>query len=160
MGHGGTDPQIFQTIARGVTGTEMPGNGNMSEGNLDGNRLPADTGSGTPVVERGDAVRGEQLYLAKNKGNCTQCHMIDGRAAGSGPICRALVARSVAALRREIHAERSAPVGYEPITVVMTTAGRSAAGRTRHVLSAAHDGTEAAVVFKRDVKDVVADKRR
>src|SRR4029453_4778928 len=29
--HGGSDPQIFQTIARGVTGTEMPANSNMSE---------------------------------------------------------------------------------------------------------------------------------
>ena len=29
--HGGSDAQLFRTIARGVPGTEMPGNVNMSE---------------------------------------------------------------------------------------------------------------------------------
>jgi cytochrome c oxidase cbb3-type subunit 3 len=163
--HGGADPQIFQTVALGVTGTEMPGNGNMSEEEIWMVIAYLRTlSSGSPVVERGDAVRGEQLYLAKDKGNCTQCHMIDGKGGRLGPnLSRIGAARSVAALEREIRKPSEVlPVGYEPITVIMTD-GRKIRGVRKNedtfsvqLMTATE---ELRSFFKRDVKEVVADEQ-
>ena len=61
--HGGSDGQIFRTIARGIPGTEMPGHGNMSEDEvwMVIAYLRTLSTPGAAPIERGDAARGEQL---------------------------------------------------------------------------------------------------
>jgi putative heme-binding domain-containing protein len=120
--HGGSDVQLFRTIKNGITGTEMPGNGNMSEEEvwMVISYLRTLSAPGTSAAERGDAARGEQLYWARDKGNCGQCHMIGARGGRLGPnLTRIGASRSVAALEREIRQPAEVvPVGFETVTVV------------------------------------------
>ena len=164
--HGGSDVQIFRTIARGVPGTEMPGHVNMSEEEvwMVIAYLRTLSTPGAPAVERGDVARGEQLYQAKNKGNCAQCHMIDGRGGRLGPnLSRIGASRSVAALEREIRRPGEViPVGFETVTVVMPD-GRKIRGLRKNedtfsiqIMTGAEDLRS---FFKRDVKDVVAEEQ-
>jgi putative heme-binding domain-containing protein len=164
--HGGSDTQIFQTIAKGVTGTEMPANVNMSEDEvwMVIAYLRTLSNPAGPAVERGDAARGEQLYLAKNKGNCAQCHMIDGKGGRLGPnLSRIGAARSVAALEREIRTPSEVmPVGFEAVTVVLPDGRRLRGVRKNEdtfsvqIMTAAE---ELRSFHKRDVKDVVSDEQ-
>ena len=120
--HGGSDGQIFQTIRAGVSGTEMPGNPNMSEEEIWMviTYLRTLSAPGGPAPERGDATRGEQLFWAKERGNCGQCHMIGARGGRIGPnLSRIGAARSAAALEREMRRPAEViPVGFETVTVV------------------------------------------
>jgi cytochrome c oxidase cbb3-type subunit 3 len=164
--HGGSDTQIFQTIAKGVTGTEMPANVNMSEEEIWMviAYLRTLSNPAGPAVERGDAARGEQLYFAKNKGNCTQCHMIDGQGGRLGPnLSRIGAARSVAALEREIrNPSEVMPVGFEAVTVVLPDGRRIRGVRKNEdtfsvqIMTAAE---ELRSFHKRDVKEVVSDEQ-
>ena len=161
--HGGSDVQLFRTIARGVPGTEMPGNNNMLEDEvwrvivyLRSVAVPA----GGP--ERGDAGRGEQLFWAKDKGNCGQCHMIDGRGGRFGPnLSRIGAARSAAALEREVRRPGEfIPVGYESVTVV-TRDGRKIRGTRKNEdtfsIQVMTGNEDILSFFKRDLKDVTPD---
>ncbi len=164
--HGGSDPQIFRTIARGITGTEMPGNNNMSEDEvwMVVAYLRTLSAPGGPAVERGDAARGEQLYQAKDKGNCAQCHMIDGRGGRLGPnLSRIGAARSVAALEREIRRPGEVmPVSFETITVV-TADGRRIRGVRKNEdtfsVQLMTGNEEVRSFFKRDLKEVIPEEQ-
>ncbi len=133
--HGGTDPQIFKTIRTGVPGTEMPGNPNMSEEEIWMviSYLRTLSAPGGAPVERGDAGRGEQIFWAKDGGNCGQCHMIGARGGRIGPnLSRIGAARSAAALEREIRRPAEViPVGFETVTVV-TKDGRRIRGARKN----------------------------
>lgn len=133
--HGGSDSQIFKTIQTGVTGTEMPANGNMSEEEIWMviAYLRTLSAPGGPAAERGDAARGDQWFWSKDKGNCSQCHMIGGRGGRIGPnLTRIGAARSVAALEREIRKPHEViPVGFETVTVV-TRDGRKIRGARKN----------------------------
>jgi cytochrome c oxidase cbb3-type subunit III len=164
--HGGSDAQLFRTIARGVPGTEMPGNVNMSEEEIWMviAYLRTLSAPGGAAVERGDAARGEQIYLAKDKGNCTQCHMIDGRGGRLGPnLSRIGASRSAAALEREIRRPAEViPVGFETVTVV-TADGRRIRGLRKNEdtfsVQIMTGSEELRSFFKRDVKEVVSDEQ-
>jgi alcohol dehydrogenase (cytochrome c) len=162
--HGGSDAQLFRTVARGVPGTEMPGNANMSEEEVWMvlaylRTLAAPTDS---RAERGDAARGEQLFWARDKGNCGQCHMVGARGGRIGPnLSRIGAARSTNALTQEIrNPNELIPVGFEAVTVV-TRDGRKVRGTRKsedpfsiQVMT----GNEDLLSFsKRDVREVVAD---
>jgi putative heme-binding domain-containing protein len=133
--HGGTDPQIFKTIRAGVPGTEMPGNPNMSEEEIWMviSYLRTLSAPGGAPVERGDAGRGEEIFWAKDRGNCGQCHMIGARGGRIGPnLSRIGAARSAAALEREIRRPAEViPVGFETVTVV-TKDGRRIRGARKN----------------------------
>ncbi len=120
--HGGSDAQLFQTIRAGIAGTEMPGHGNMSEEEIWMviTYLRTLSAPGGPAPERGDAGRGEQLFWARDRGNCGQCHMVGPRGGRIGPnLTRIGAARSVAALEREIRRPAEViPVGFETVTIV------------------------------------------
>jgi putative heme-binding domain-containing protein len=120
--HGGTDAQVFKTIRTGVPGTEMPGHPNMSEEEIwmVVSYLRTLSAPGGAPAERGDATRGEQIFWAKERGNCGQCHMIGGRGGRIGPnLSRIGAARSAVALEREIRRPAEViPVGFETVTVV------------------------------------------
>ena len=88
---------------------------------------------GGAPVERGDAGRGEQIFWAKDRGNCGQCHMIGARGGRIGPnLSRIGAARSAAALEREIRRPAEViPVGFETVTVV-TKDGRRIRGARKN----------------------------
>lgn len=133
--HGGSDAQIFQTIRAGVVGTEMPGHANMSEEEIWMviTYLRTLSAPGGPAPERGDAARGEQLFWARDRGNCGQCHMVGPRGGRVGPnLTRIGAARSVAALEREIRRPAEViPVGFETVTIV-TKDGRRVRGARKN----------------------------
>jgi cytochrome c oxidase cbb3-type subunit III len=165
--HGGSDVQIFRTISRGIAGTEMPGNNNMSEEEvwMVIAYLRTLSTPGAPTDERGDAARGERLYQAKDKGNCAQCHMIDGRGGRLGPnLSRIGAARSATALEREIRRPSEVmAVGYEAITVV-TADGRRLRGVRKNedtfsVQMMMTGNEELRSFFKRDVKEVIVEEQ-
>lgn len=120
--HGGSDAQLFRTVKRGVPGTEMPGNVNMSEDEVWMVLAYLKTLSepGGAPIERGDAARGERLFWAREKGNCGQCHLVGGKGGRLGPsLSRIGAARSASALEREIRRPAEViPVGFETVTVV------------------------------------------
>ena len=68
---------------------------------------------GGPAAERGDAARGEQLFWAKDGGNCGQCHMVGGRGGRIGPesVSRIGAARSVGGARARDSAVRRGDSG-------------------------------------------------
>jgi len=165
--HGGSDSQIFRTINGGITGTEMPANREMSEEEIWMLIAYLRTLSmpGGAVPERGDATRGEQLFQARNKGNCAQCHMIDGKGGRLGPnLSRIGAGRSVAALEREIRRPAEViPVGYETITVI-TNDGRKIRGVRKNedtfsvqLMTVTEDLRS---FVKRDVKDVISEEQQ
>ena len=121
--HGGSDAQVFNTILTGVPGTEMPANPNMSPDEIWMviTYLRTLNAPGSAVPERGDAARGAQLFLAKDKGNCTQCHMVGAAGGRLGPnLSRIGAARSATALEREIRRPAEViPVGFETVSVVL-----------------------------------------
>lgn len=132
--HGGTDAQIFRTISRGVPGTEMPAT-NLRDDEAWAviaylRTLAAPAGA---VDLRGDATRGEDVFWARNKGNCGQCHMVNVRGGRLGPnLSRIGAARSVAALEREVRRPHElVPVGFETVTVV-TRDGRKLRGARKN----------------------------
>ena len=160
--HGGTDPDLFRTISRGVPGTEMPGGPNLSDDEVW--MLIAylrSLATGTPTPERGDAARGETLFWAKEL-NCGQCHMVGARGGRLGPnLSRIGSARSRAALEREIRQPAEIiPVGYEMVTVV-TRDGRRIRGARKNEDTFSIQlmtGAEEILSFqKRDLTEVVTD---
>jgi putative heme-binding domain-containing protein len=158
--HGGADAQLFRTISRGVAGTEMPGNVNMSDEEVWMLVSYLRTlSTSTPAPERGDAGRGEQWFWARDKGNCGQCHMIGDRGGRLGPnLTRIGAARSANALAREIRQPSEViPVGFEAVTVV-TRDGRKIRGARKNednfsiqMMTAAEDILS---FFKRDLTSV------
>jgi putative heme-binding domain-containing protein len=114
---GATDERLFQTIRKGVPGTEMTPS-----------RLPDDDvlmliaylrNIGTvaaPDTPIGNVDNGRQLFNAQ----CMLCHRIGPRGGRLGPdLTRIGIARSRVALVREIRTPNEwIPEGYETVTVV------------------------------------------
>ena len=163
--HGGTDAQVFKTIRTGVPGTEMPGHPNMSEDEIwmVVSYLRTLSAPGGAPAERGDATRGEQIFWAKERGNCGQCHMIGARGGRIGPnLSRIGAARSAVALEREIRRPAEViPVGFETVTVV-TKDGRRIRGARKNEdtfsVQIMTPAEELRSFLKRNVKEVVAEE--
>lgn len=100
--HGASDTELFQTIADGLPGTEMPGV------ELDGRemwRLVAYVRSlseGLAAQQAtGDPASGEELFFGA--GNCANCHRVGMRGSRRGPDLSAVGAvRSLAQLESSI----------------------------------------------------------
>lgn len=82
--HGSSDEALYDTIANGIPGTEMPGIF------FDGRQLwqlvafVRSLGWQAEQAQlKGDPSRGEALF--RGKGGCLQCHMIHGQGARLGP---------------------------------------------------------------------------
>jgi putative heme-binding domain-containing protein len=80
--HGGEDFEIFQTIQKGVPGTQMPPFGSLATEQLwqlvsyvrSLSRVSSTTAK---VPTNGNAARGEQLFFGG--GGCSSCHEVNGR---------------------------------------------------------------------------------
>jgi putative heme-binding domain-containing protein len=165
--HGGSDAQLFTTISRGITGTEMPPHPNMSEEEvwMVIAYLRTLSAPGGPPVEQGDAGRGEQIFWAKDRGNCGQCHMVGARGGRVGPnLARIGASRSATVLAREVRTpEDVIPVGFETVTVV-TRDGRKIRGARKNEDTFSVQimtGTEDILsFFKNEVTEVIAEPER
>ncbi len=122
-----SDAQMFRTIQKGISGTEMPGT-NIPEPRI-WELVAFVRGLGSPaafVPQPGDAAKGEQVYA---KYNCSSCHTISGRGGSLGPDLSTIgAARSYEYLREAIlkPGERVA-AGFQKIAV-KTKDGRAIEG--------------------------------
>ena len=116
---GATDERLFDTIRKGVPGTEMPAQGlDMSDNDiLQIISYLRNLGSvAAPETPIGNAEHGQQLFAQQ----CTTCHRVGGAGGRLGPdLSRIGAQRSRAALTREIRtpSEWMAPV-FETVTLV------------------------------------------
>lgn len=121
MAAGATDERLFQTIRKGVPGTDMPAATETNAPDDDllmiiaylrkiGTVAPAES----PV---GNVENGARLFASQ----CSSCHRVAGRGGRIGPdLARIGVARSRTALVREIRTPSEwVPPGYETVTLVM-----------------------------------------
>ena len=116
---GGTDDRMFDTVRRGVPGTEMIGADPQRVLDKEIWQMLAyiRTLSAVPVAPpTGDAANGERIFRA----NCNGCHRVNGRGGLLGPdLSRIGSARPRAGLQSKIRgsADFIRP-GYEPVTLV------------------------------------------
>jgi cytochrome c oxidase cbb3-type subunit 3 len=145
--HGSSDAEIFRTISNGIPGTAMPGNGTNGQGvgMTDDEiwQLIAYIRSvevKAPAVPVGNAVHGKELFYGD--GNCSGCHMVEGRGGRLGPDLTGVAgARTVEFLVDSVRnpsrklaqglteSTKEFPQEYETVTVV-TADGKQIKGVT------------------------------
>jgi putative heme-binding domain-containing protein len=116
---GGADDRMFDTVRRGVAGTDMPP--------ADPSRVPdreiwqvlayLRTLAAVPSVPAtGDAENGERIFRT----NCNTCHIVNGRGGQLGPdLSRVGAARPRAGLHGKLRGKSDViRQGYEPVTLV------------------------------------------
>ena len=111
------DERLFQTVRKGVPGTEMPPS-----------TMPDDevlmimaylrnlAGAATPEKPLGNVENGSRLFASQ----CASCHRVGDRGGRLGPnLSRVGASRSQAAMIREIRTPSEwMPPGFEPVTLV------------------------------------------
>jgi PQQ-dependent dehydrogenase (methanol/ethanol family) len=129
--NGRTDDRVFETIRRGVPGTEMPASG-APDSELRAivaylhsinTRLVVDD---LLVVDR---TNGERVFSS----SCSSCHRVNGRGGALGPdLSRVGASRSTELLRSDVR-DASAVIapGYQPVTLV-TSDGRRIRGAKKN----------------------------
>jgi putative heme-binding domain-containing protein len=126
---GATDAELFQTVQRGVPGTEMPPFDTRAQLTEVWETLAyLRTRNVTDVREEvatGDAANGERLFRVQ----CSACHMVKGSGGILGPdLSRIGSSRPRAVLAAKIRGTSSTMVsGYDPVTLV-TASGQSVRG--------------------------------
>ena len=120
MAGGMTDERMFDTIRKGVPGTEMPAANPVDVADVDILQIVAylrNIGSVAPSESPvGNAANGERLFAQQ----CTSCHRVAGRGGRLGPdLTRIGSMRSHAAMTREIRTPSDwiAPA-FETVTIV------------------------------------------
>ena len=119
LASGTTDERLFQTIRKGVPGTDMPATTEENAPDDDLLLMIAYLRKlGTVPAERptGNVENGGRLFAAQ----CASCHRVAGRGGRIGPdLTRIGVARSRSALVREIRTPSEwVPPAYETVTLV------------------------------------------
>lgn len=129
---GTSDTDLYNVISNGVAGTEMPGFASRF-GSDDIWRLVSFVrsiaGSSSSRIT-GNASTGDQLFW--NKGQCGQCHMVNGRGRRMGPELTQVGRQRSAAYLRDSVVNPGAELtpGYAMITVV-TKDGKKIVGAQR-----------------------------
>jgi len=112
------DEKLFQTLRKGVAGTEMPGSTAPDDELLLVIAYLRNLGavSAPETAPTGNVENGQRLFAAQ----CTGCHRIGMRGGRLGPdLSRIGAARSRSALVREIRTPAEwFPPGYETVTLV------------------------------------------
>ena len=107
--HGGEDFEIFQTIQKGVPGTQMASFSALSAEQLwqlvtyVHSLSQASTAASVPT--NGDAKRGEQVFFGA--GQCSSCHEVDGRGVSLADDLSAIGKESPAAIQAGMDHELS-----------------------------------------------------
>lgn len=124
-----TDERLFQTIRKGVPGTEMNPSRAPDDDVLMMIAYLRNLGTvAPPEGPIGNVESGRQLFAAQ----CALCHRVNGQGGRLGPdLSRIGAARSRAALVREIREPAEVvPEGYETVTLV-TSDGRKVRGAVK-----------------------------
>jgi putative heme-binding domain-containing protein len=112
-----TDERLFQTIRKGVPGTDMPAS-QAADYELLLVIAYLRNVSAVPATEAitGNVDNGARLFTSR----CASCHRVAGRGGRLGPdLTRVGIARSRAALVREIRTPSDfVPAAYETVTLV------------------------------------------
>jgi putative heme-binding domain-containing protein len=111
------DEKLFQTLRKGVSGTEMPASTAPDDELLLTIAYLRNLGSvSTAETPSGNVENGQRLFTAQ----CTGCHRIGMRGGRLGPdLTRIGASRSRSALVREIRTPAEwFPPGYETVTLV------------------------------------------
>lgn len=114
---GATDERLFQTIRKGVAGTDMPSSNAPDDDLLMIIAYLRNLGTVAPPESPvGNVENGERLFVSQ----CRTCHRVAGRGGRLGPdLSRIGVARSRAALVREIRTPSEwIATAYEAVTLV------------------------------------------
>ena len=114
---GATDERLFQTIRKGVQGTEMPASTAPDDELLMLIAYLRKVGTVAPAeCPIGNVENGASVFAAQ----CASCHRVAGRGGRLGPdLSRIGIARSRAALVREIRTPSDwMPPTYETVTLV------------------------------------------
>ena len=140
--HGGSDEQIFHTITQGVPGTLMPANDLSEAETWEIIAYLRSQSSSTPEAVSGDRNAGEKFFFGN--GNCSLCHMVNGKGGRLGPdLSRVGAARSPGYLAEKLRQPdknlaaglfdpgREWPLEYEAVTVT-TTEGQTITGVLRN----------------------------
>jgi putative heme-binding domain-containing protein len=145
--HGSSDAELFRTISNGIPGTAMPGNGTNGQGvgmtDEEIWQLIAYIRSvevKAPAVPVGNATHGKELFYGD--GNCSGCHMVEGKGGRLGPDLSAVAGtRTVESLVESVRnpsrrlaqglteSTKEFPQEYETVTVV-TADGKQIKGVT------------------------------
>jgi putative heme-binding domain-containing protein len=157
------DERLFQTIRKGIPGTEMPPAPDNSAADDDILLIIAylkSVGSVPPTEKPvGNVENGARLFQAQ----CTGCHRINGKGGRLGPdLSRVGVSRSHTALVREIRTPAEwVPPQFETVTVV-TKDGQRIRGTKKNedVFSIQIMDTRERLLgfLKSDLQDVVYEK--
>lgn len=130
IGRGVTDERLFQTIRKGVPGTEMSPSKAPDDDLLMIIAYLRNLGTVAPEEgPTGDVENGQRLFASQ----CAICHRVDGHGGRLGPdLTRIGATRSRAALAREIRTPSEwVPPSYETVTVV-TSDGRRIRGAMKN----------------------------
>ena len=113
---GATDERLFNTIQKGVPGTEMPSSTAPDDDLLMIIAYLRKIGTVAPETPTGSVENGTRLFAAQ----CASCHRVAGRGGRIGPdLTRIGIARSRAALIREIRTPSEwIPPNFETVTAV------------------------------------------
>ncbi len=116
--HGDSDAALFQTITKGVPGTEMPPNDLKDDEVWMVIAFLRSVSAGSAAPVPGNREAGEKIFFGS--GICFQCHMVNGKGGRLGPdLSRVGAARSTRHLIESIRdPSKEIPQGYETVGVV------------------------------------------
>ncbi|MBS0420060.1 MAG: c-type cytochrome [Proteobacteria bacterium] len=168
--HGGSDADIFHTIAQGVPGTAMPAN-DLEEAEI--RAIVSYLRSLAPdrhAVGSGDPVKGARIFFGS--GGCNACHMVTGKGGVLGPDLSDVGASRAASYLVESIREPdkeltegmadpndlyNVPLRYDTVTVILAD-GRSLVGVAKNEdtfsIQLMDTGGTVHLLLKRDLESV------
>jgi putative heme-binding domain-containing protein len=160
--HGGSDQELFDTITKGIPGTEMPGSFlNPSEIKQVVEFVQALAGISPSGGGAGDAVRGESLF--RGKGGCLPCHRIteEGSHGGGVPLGPNLYAigdrRSFSSLQNSIRRVHNGLAEFHWQVTAVTQSGKRVAGtrlnEDTYSIQLRDTGNNLVSLLKKDLKE-------
>jgi putative heme-binding domain-containing protein len=125
---GATNAELFKVIREGIRGSEMPRFWQLTDREIrQVTGYVRALGRAEPVKLFGDVARGKQVF--ETKGNCSACHVVQGRGGVSGPELTEIGLRRSPPYLREAVLDPNAAVPEGFLVVSVTTAdGRRARG--------------------------------
>jgi cytochrome c oxidase cbb3-type subunit III len=127
--HASSDEDLYNVIADGIPGTEMPGvffNGTQLWQVVAYVRSLNERADRTAL--RGDAAKGKQLFFGK--AGCQTCHMVDGEGGRMGPDLSLIgETRSAEHLRTSLLKPNERIFPYDRAVRAVTRDGRTITGR-------------------------------